>query len=119
MSAFFRQGAFQFPRFLRTPILVTSLLSCILTLLTLVFVPRLQPTVPLFYTLADVNDFLVPKMWLFVFPALSILITVTHLWLLRVLHSHDRLIVQVFCWQTVIIQSLLLISLIRILLLVT
>ena len=89
----------------------------IFVLLTLYF--RLQPQVPLFYSLARPSQHLVHKNWLFVFPAISLAINVVHFSLLGLLRKIDRLLLKLFVWATVGTQLLLGIGLARILLIIT
>lgn len=105
----------QLPRYVKTPALICLLVSSIITLLVLVNFFTLQPVVPLFYSLAQPQDYLTPKIWLTVFPLTSFLITFIHLALLKSIQNYEKIIQQLYVWLTVVIQLLLLLALIRIL----
>jgi hypothetical protein len=103
------------PRHLKTPVLISFLISSIIALLVLVLYFSLQPVVPLFYSLAQPADYLVPKMWLIVFPIISFAITLVHLASLNSLRMYETIIQKLYIWMTVAIQCLLLLALVRIL----
>ena len=106
------------PRYVRQPFLISLLISfsSILGLLTVYFI--LQPQVPLYYSLARPEQFLVPKSRLFVFPGLSLLINALHLFSIKFLQHYEQVLVEIFAWITVAIQIFLVLALIRIIMLV-
>jgi hypothetical protein len=106
--------SFHLPANLKSPFRLSFLASCILALAFLILYFRLPPVVPLFYSLAEPNDYLAPKEWLGVIPALSFLITFFHLILIRMLYHHEKIIPTMFAWATVIIQFLFLLAFVRI-----
>ncbi len=99
----------------RTPVLISFLLSCITILLVLVYYFSLQPVVPLFYSLPQPVDYLADKIWLIIFPIMSVAILFIHLALQNSIHQYEKVIQQLYIWVTVSVQSLLLLALIRIL----
>ena len=107
------------PTPIKAPVLLCFLATLVaaLTIITLYF--DMQPVVPMFYTLTDPREYLVAKEWLFVYPALSITITFIHLIILNRLNFYNRLLMQLFAWSTVCIQALLIISLLRIVMIIT
>lgn len=108
--------SFRLPKFLR-PYYVTSLLvSCILTLITTVVYFQAQPLLPVFYSLGEPTDYLVPKLWIFVFPAFSFAVTLIHLLLLPSLSSYHKVMNQLFGWVTLTMQALCVIAALRIIL---
>jgi hypothetical protein len=113
-----RTISFQIPTFLRPQFQVSFLISSLFALILLIVYFSLQPVVPLFYSLAQPNDYLVPKIWLVCFPLLSFAITFAHLFLIRLLFTHERIIPQLFAWSTVVMQVLLAIAFVRILLII-
>ena len=74
---------------------------------------------PLFYTLAQPEDFLVPKMLLIVFPVTSVLILLIHLALLNSIERYEKVIQQLYIWVTTAMEFLLLLALVRILWIIT
>lgn len=108
-----------FSNALRTPVLLTFLLTCVTILLVLIYYFSLQPVVPLFYSLAQPDDFLVNKIWLIIFPIMSTLILLIHLAMLNSLAQYEKTIQQLYIWVTMAIQFLLLLALIRILWIIT
>ncbi len=96
------------------PLRFSIIISLIIFGLSLIFYPRLQPEIPLFYSLADANDQLVKKQWLFLLPSLSLAINVIHLILIRGLQKLDDLILALFAWSTVILEVVLLLIVLRI-----
>lgn len=99
---------------LKTPFLCSSLITAIVSLILLTTYFTLQPVVPIFYSLAQPTDSLVPKYWLFVFPIFSVVITAGHFALLRTLREHGQFIQQLFAWTTVVLQVVLAVAFLRI-----
>jgi len=79
----------------------------------------LQPEVPIFYSLGAKNEWLAPKIWLFLFPVLSLAMTLGHFLLLIVSKSLEKTITQLFAWATVFIQAILALSLVRIIFIIS
>jgi len=102
------------PQYLKTPVLVCFFLSSLMALIVLASYMSIQPVVPLFYSLPQPNDYLVPKIWLAVFPILSFIITLSHLIWLKSIQTYEKVIQQLYIWLTVIIQLVFLLALIRI-----
>jgi uncharacterized membrane protein len=96
------------------PLRFSIVINLVIFGLSLIFYPRLQPEIPLFYSLADANDQLVNKQWLFLLPSLSLAINIIHLILIRVLKKLDDLILALFAWSTVILEVVLLLIVLRI-----
>jgi len=86
---------------------------------TLVFFFRVQPQVPIFYSLARPSQHLAPKHWLFLFPALSAIISFSHLIIARVIKHADQLLMKLFAWTTFGIQLVLGLALLRIIVIIT
>jgi hypothetical protein len=107
------------PKLIKTPFLISSFVTGVLFLLALTSFFRLQPEIPVFYSLAQKNDFLASKVWVFVFPCLSLTITAAHFLIISILKGVEKIIIQLFAWATVIIQSLLALSLIRIIFIIS
>lgn len=104
----------QLPKYLKAPFQLSFLISSANALFLLISFFRLQPVVPIFYSLATANDFLAEKQWLILFPVLSFSITIGHLFLIRMLYRHEKIIPILFAWCTIAIQVILLFELMRI-----
>jgi hypothetical protein len=88
-------------------------------LVTTIFFFRIQPQVPLFYSLARTSQHLTSKNWLFLLPALSLLISFSHLIIAKIIRHNDQLLMKLFAWTTVGTQLILGLALFRILIIIT
>lgn len=102
------------PRYVKTPLLLSLLVSSTTSLVVLVEVFRLQPVVPVWYTLAQPNQQLTTKEWLFIFPALCFTMTILHFGLLASLRHYGQLMTKLMVWTTLVFQLLLTGALLRI-----
>ncbi|HYD35377.1 MAG TPA: hypothetical protein VD999_04885 [Vitreimonas sp.] len=101
------------PAVVKTPMTLCGVLGLFLTLFTTASYIVLQPLVPLFYTLALPSQHLAPKEWLFLFPVLSVMMTVLHILLLKKFRYYDPLILWLFSWTTFGLQMVLTLAVIR------
>ena len=108
-----------FPRSLKTPLLLIMLVTLVVALTSLVYYFRIQPVIPLFYTMIQAENQLVAKEWLFLFPIFSSIITMLHLTILAKLVDHEQVLVTLFTWSTFALQVLLLIAFFRILVIIS
>lgn len=121
-ASFFRHimsSHFKIPRYLKTPFLVSFLTTTAMLLAMVVFFSRIQPQVPLFYSLARTSQHLTSKNWLFLLPALSLLISLSHFIIAKMIRHRDQLLMKLFAWTTVGIQLVLGLALFRILIIIT
>ncbi len=79
----------------------------------------MQPQVPIFYSLAQPGDFLAPKAWLFLFPIISVFVTIFHFSSVHFLQDHEQVIPKLFAWSTVVVQVMFAIAFFRIILIIT
>jgi len=107
------------PKELKTPLGSVYLITLVSTLLSLSSYFRLQPIIPLFYTLPQLEQQLMPKEWIFLVPALLLSISVLHTYIAYRLQKEHTLLLQLFAWTSVGIVLTFLLSQIRVLLLVT
>lgn len=107
------------PKYLRTPILISLLFGSAMIVLYISVLFSLQPVIPLFYSLARIDQHLADKELLIIFPIISFLITMIHFGMIQLFKFLDTILLKIFTWMTVFIQILLAISMIRIYLLVT
>jgi len=110
---------FRIPKYLKTPFLVSSLTVMTMFLVTLIFFFRIQPQVPLFYSLARSSQHLTSKGWLFLLPTISLFIGLAHLMIAKIAKHADQLLMKLFAWTTVGIQLILGLALFRILAIIT
>ena len=107
------------PKYLKTPSLLSFLVTTIMLLGTLIFFFRIQPQVPLFYSLARASQHLASKYWLFLFPLLSFVINLIHLIIVKIIKHAEQLLIKLFVWTTFGIQLILGLALLRILVIIT
>ena len=107
------------PQYLKTPFLLSFLITTVMLLSTLIFFFRVQPQVPIFYSLARSSQHLAPKHWLFLFPALSLAISFSHFIIVKIIKHADQLLMQLFAWTTFGIQLVLGLALLRIIVIIT
>lgn len=79
----------------------------------------LQPQIPLFYSLAQPEQQLVPKIWIFLLPGFSLIINLNHLLLLKILKPSQLFVSQLFSYSTLILQIILLMIASRLILILT
>jgi hypothetical protein len=102
----------------RQPLMVSLIISSILTLICIVAYFVLPPQIPIFYSLPRSADQIAPKMWIILFPAFSLLVSLSHTILLGVFNSLDVMVLRVFGWMTAVLQLLLLSIVLRMIILV-
>ncbi|HEX7017499.1 MAG TPA: hypothetical protein VF209_01150, partial [Patescibacteria group bacterium] len=71
------------------------------------------------YTMAQAETQLIRKEWLFLFPILSFLMTAGHMAILAKLLDHEKVLVTLFTWSTLVVQILLLMAFFRILVIIS
>ncbi len=113
----FRQEVqpFQAPQELKTPLLLCLLIVALSGLITVTTYSRTQPEIPLFYSLAQPEQQLVNKQWLFLFPIVSAAILVIHRISIQFLRKHDEKLTKIFTWMTLFLLAVLNFALVRIL----
>ncbi len=78
-----------------------------------------QPIIPLFYSITDPNQQLVSKWWFLLFPGLAFLFTGAHYFLMRSLKDWTEIIIRLIGWSNVALQVMLLLTIVRILWVIT
>lgn len=76
-------------------------LTLLMTVLAVIFYTFIQPVIPVFYTLTQPDKQLAPKIWLFIFPVFSWLVTFLHFTLIKTLKTIEGSVGKMFCWTTV------------------
>jgi len=97
---------------------VNFLISFSLLIILLIFIWRLQPQVPLFYSLAQSEQQLAQKYWLFLIPGFSLTVSLLHTFIVIIFKKLDQLMLKLFARGTLLIQVLLSVVLLRILLII-
>lgn len=87
-----------------------SILATALAGLSFIF---LQPVIPIFYSLAQPEKQLQPKIWIFLYPALAWMIALSHFAILNKTRDLAIPVQKIFAWTTTGIIILLNILLIR------
>lgn len=98
----------------RQQVITSFMCTLILGGLSAVFFVLAQPLLPLFYSLALPQQQLVPKVWIFLLPSISLAISISHALILSVIEQQERIIQRLFISMTLVLQALLVIALIRI-----
>lgn len=106
--------SFRLPKYLRTYFSISLVASLLLTLVVTIAYFRLQPVVPIFYSLGEPSEYVADKAWLFFFPAFSFTVTILHLLILPTLRSYHRVMNQLFGWVTLMMQALCIVAAVRI-----
>ena len=109
----------QVPKEIKLPLGLMYLCAMISWLISLSTYFSLQPAIPLFYTLAQPEQQLVVKEWIFLFPILITFITFLHSWIAYKLQDGHMILLQLFSWTSVLIVAFFALSQLRIILLVT
>lgn len=110
-----KKNSFYFiPQTVKTPYLIIYLFTLIAGLLTLTFYFRTQPVIPIFYSLAEPAQHLATKEWIFIFPGIMLVISFIHTSLMRFINKSEKLLLKLFAWTTVVVQTVFLLALIRI-----
>ena len=102
----------------KIPLLLAILLTLVISFLAVTFLFKIQPVIPLLYTLAQPSQQLVSKEWLLIFPATSFLINFFHLIIIGSMKSFKTVLLQIFAWSTILLQLLLLLAMTRIIIIV-
>jgi hypothetical protein len=110
---------FRPPAWVKTPFRLIFLLTLAMILAVLVLYFRIQPQIPLFYSLAQPAQQLVAKEWLWLFPVTAVSITAVHLAVVQTYRNYNLLLIQLFSWTTVMILVLLGLALVRITMIVS
>lgn len=107
------------PAWVKTPFRFSYVITLGLCLSVLVYYFRVQPQIPLYYTLSQPSQQLANKQWLGLFPLISLTITIAHLLIVQKCKNYNVLLIQLFSWTTVMIQVLLALALFRIIMIVS
>jgi len=107
------------PKEAKLPLGLVALIGLISWLVALTTYFTLQPVIPLFYTLPQLEQQLVAKEWIFLLPSLIALVAVLHSFIAYRLQDGFSLLLQLFTWTSVLVAGGFFLAFIRIVLLVT
>ncbi len=110
---------FALPKSLSRPLMLSLLISCLLALLALTTYLNIQPVIPLFYSLAEPNQYLASLEWIFLFPIFSFFMTFAHFLIVKTMKDLEKVVLKMFIWVSLTLQIILSLAMIRIILLVT
>lgn len=99
---------------IRTPVFASWFFLVVITLVSTVYYFVCQPELPIFYSLATKADYLAPKEYIFLFPAISILMNIIHLPVIKVLKEYSVLMLRLFAYTTAVLQFIFMLALLRI-----
>ncbi|MCA9369443.1 hypothetical protein KC721_04025, partial [Candidatus Woesebacteria bacterium] len=96
-------------RFPLATIQVISVLSIIIATLGYFILP---PQIPLFYSLAQPTQQLVPKLFIGILPGIAVLFGTLNTILCIEMRRYDQLLLKLFAWFAVVISVVILLSLV-------
>ena len=99
----------------KLPLQISVGITGLISIASTIFYFFVQSTIPLFYSLARPEQALVQKEWIFLYPALSLVITLTHIICSSLFGDLDKLILRLFAWMTVVLQFCLSLLVVRLL----
>ena len=104
----------QTPKNIATLVTISWIFFLMSTVVTVIYYFMAQPELPLFYTLANKQDQLTAKIFLFLFPIISLTINAIHSLVLKKMHKYSILLLTLFAGTTLVLQALISYSLLRI-----
>jgi hypothetical protein len=100
------------PRYVTTPLKLSIAANIVILIIVIGAQPLIQPVVPLFHSLPPGSSQLVPKSFLFLLPAISLLINVIHIGAINFLKMSE-LVIKLYAWGDLILQIILLMTTLR------
>ncbi|GEM_PF-912746 len=101
------------PDFVKTPIKFSLAINLIILLITLRSYPFIQPVIPIFYSLPNPNQHLADKSWLFLLPAISLLMNLIHIYSFKLIESNTQFVIKLFAYSGLTLQAILLLITLR------
>jgi len=99
---------------LRAAIALGLFVTLLIALITTVYFFLAQPELPIFYSLPESSGILQAKIFLFILPAISLLISLITMVMIFVLGKIDSSLLKLYTWASVSSQIILFMSTIRI-----
>lgn len=100
------------PNYAATPLKLSVSISIVILVIVVGVQPLIQPVVPLFHSLPPGSSQLVPRSWLFLLPALSVLINLIHIGAINIF-SMSELVIKLYAWADLVLQLILLMITLR------
>lgn len=102
------------PKDVRVPFFISLFFATICALFTLMLYTRIQPQVPLFYSLAQLENQLVARHWFLLLPATAGMSVLTHFLGIQFFLRQDHFIIKMISWLSVFFTAFSLFATIRI-----
>lgn len=104
------------PQTIQGPIKTSWILFLLFLVTTIIYYFLAQPELPLFYTVATKQNQLAPRIFLFLFPAISFFMNILHFFIFKILQRYSTILIKLFVGITIGLQILLGFALFRIIL---
>jgi len=101
------------PKRMHRPFIIAVTLATITVIFSIVVYSSQQPKIPLFYSLSLAKDHLVDKQWVFLLPALAIIINILNFSIVKLFQNTNKLILSLMANTTVFFQLICLATIIR------
>lgn len=102
----------------KQPLIASLAITALVTISCVVGYFILPPQIPIFYSLPQASQQLADKIWISIFPVISLTVALSHTVLLGIYNRLDLMVLRVFGWMTTVFQLLLLAIVVRMMLLV-
>jgi hypothetical protein len=103
---------------MKLPTLFSLLMAASNGFVAILVYTNLQPIIPLFYTLPQLDQQLTSKEFIFILPAMAVSFFLINFFCGKILSQIDFLMMQLLSWVSVLLQFLLLFALIRIIIII-
>jgi hypothetical protein len=107
------------PQYTQQPLQLSLIVNLFILFFVLISLNLTQPEIPLFHSLPEAEQQLVPKIWLLLLPGLSLLINIIHIGIVNLTKHIDSLMIKLYAWGGLVLQVLLLLVTLRNILIVT
>ncbi len=101
------------PKYAAKPIKFLLIINVLILLIVGSVFPFIQPVVPLFYSLSEPQHHLADKSWLFLLPALSLIINFIHIKSVSLVDKNNHFVVRLFIYSGLVLQVILLMITVR------
>lgn len=102
------------PKDVRVPFFISLFFATVCALFTLMLYTRIQPQVPLFYSLAEQENQLAARHWLLLLPAMAGISVLTHFIGIQFFLKQDHFIIKMISWLSVFFTAFCVFATIRI-----
>ena len=84
------------PKSIEKQIYLSWVVALLIVLISVIYYFISQPQLPIFYSLATKSDQLATKEFIFLFPIISVLMNLSHLFVIKVLKNYSALMLKLF-----------------------